>query len=351
LVRARALLEEGLALARAVGEPRPVARLLRHLTTVAMRTGQEDEARRLRAEGLAAARRSGDAHELTFALVQRAFPDVRRGDLAAARALIEEGLPVARAAGDRMASSVVLGYLASLRLATGDVERGESLAEESLALARTIGFIPNIIGGLGLLGDAARLRNHYNEAGSRYRESLRRARDLGDRSALALAAIRLAGLWAAQGRSRPAARLFGAVERWRGVAGAGRGDLFSRERHDRDVAATRTALGEAIFDAAWAEGLALPLEVAAAEALALEPPAEAAVGGSEPTPGPLTVREREVAGLIAQGQTNRQIGVALSISPNTVERHVENILNKLGLTSRSQIAAWAVTHGLPSPSA
>jgi non-specific serine/threonine protein kinase len=60
----------------------------------------------------------------------------------------------------------------------------------------------------------------------------------------------------------------------------------------------------------------------------------------------LTRREREVAVLIAQGKSNRAIAEALVIGERTVEGYVSNMLNKLGFTSRAQIAAWTVEKGL-----
>jgi DNA-binding NarL/FixJ family response regulator len=54
---------------------------------------------------------------------------------------------------------------------------------------------------------------------------------------------------------------------------------------------------------------------------------------------PLTAREREVAELVAAGHTNRQIAAPRVIAEPTAERHVANILNKLGLHSRAQIGA------------
>ena len=62
--------------------------------------------------------------------------------------------------------------------------------------------------------------------------------------------------------------------------------------------------------------------------------------------GGLTAREREVAALIAQGKTNRTIAEQLVLSERTVEGHVTNILTKLGCTTRTQIATWAVEKGL-----
>jgi DNA-binding CsgD family transcriptional regulator len=62
--------------------------------------------------------------------------------------------------------------------------------------------------------------------------------------------------------------------------------------------------------------------------------------------GGLTQREREIAALIAGGSSNAAIAKELVVSERTVETHVTNILAKLGFSSRSQIAAWAVENGL-----
>jgi DNA-binding CsgD family transcriptional regulator len=62
--------------------------------------------------------------------------------------------------------------------------------------------------------------------------------------------------------------------------------------------------------------------------------------------GGLSAREREVAGLVAQGRSNREIASCLVVSERTAEAHVSNILGKLGLTTRTQIAAWAIEKGL-----
>jgi len=62
--------------------------------------------------------------------------------------------------------------------------------------------------------------------------------------------------------------------------------------------------------------------------------------------GGLTEREREVATLIAQGKANREIADILVVNYRTVEKHIENILSKLGFASRTQIAVWATEKGL-----
>lgn len=65
-----------------------------------------------------------------------------------------------------------------------------------------------------------------------------------------------------------------------------------------------------------------------------------------PTSEPLTEREVEVLRLVAQGESNQQIAVALGISEATVRKHVSSILSKLHLASRTQAALYALREGL-----
>ncbi|WP_260479206.1 response regulator transcription factor [Kibdelosporangium aridum] len=62
---------------------------------------------------------------------------------------------------------------------------------------------------------------------------------------------------------------------------------------------------------------------------------------------PLTAREQQTAILIAKGRTTREIAATLTIAQRTAEAHVERILTKLGLTSRTQIGVWATERTLP----
>jgi len=65
-----------------------------------------------------------------------------------------------------------------------------------------------------------------------------------------------------------------------------------------------------------------------------------ATAGDEEEAGPLAKREVDVARLVADGLSNKQIGARLFISERTVDSHVRSILNKLGFNSRAQIAGW-----------
>jgi len=73
------------------------------------------------------------------------------------------------------------------------------------------------------------------------------------------------------------------------------------------------------------------------------------MAGGDDTPSELpglTTREREVLGLLAEGLTNAGIAGRLHVSPNTVASHLKNLYSKLGVDSRSQAVACALTHGV-----
>lgn len=102
----------------------------------------------------------------------------------------------------------------------------------------------------------------------------------------------------------------------------------------------REALGEAAYQTAAERGAEMPAKEVTAYALGEGPSAPAAepAAPSAATSG-LTKRELEVASLIAQGLTNKEIAARLVISQRTAEGHVEHILTKLGFTSRTQAVA------------
>ena len=95
-----------------------------------------------------------------------------------------------------------------------------------------------------------------------------------------------------------------------------------------------------------APDVAAAIRAAIAGEVHLDPAAARALTASLRAPkqeqAPLTSREREVVAAIASGATNRQIARELGVSERTARTHVSNILAKLGLTSRTQAAMWAV---------
>ena len=83
--------------------------------------------------------------------------------------------------------------------------------------------------------------------------------------------------------------------------------------------------------------------------LGAEPDATAArdvVGEATKLPGGLTTRELEVLALVAGGRTNREVAAVLVLSERTIDRHVSNILTKLGVPSRTAATAYAYEQGL-----
>ena len=85
------------------------------------------------------------------------------------------------------------------------------------------------------------------------------------------------------------------------------------------------------------------------DALIPEAPAPSRARAAKEASGGLTKRERDVAQLVALGKANRAIGRELGIGERTVEGYVAAALAKLGFTSRTQLAAWAVEKGITKP--
>ncbi len=133
-------------------------------------------------------------------------------------------------------------------------------------------------------------------------------------------------------------RLFGGAEAVREAISAPV-PLCERADHEESISATRGALGEPAFEAAFSEGQAMSPEQAIEYALTHEeePPPREELPAERPT---LTRREEEVAALVACGLTNRLIASELSISERTVDTHVARVLKKLGLRSREQVADY-----------
>jgi len=159
----------------------------------------------------------------------------------------------------------------------------------------------------------------------------------------------MGGLEHTAGRSALAACLFGAEAAGR----ARQGDLMPMgypspadpTRYASDLGSVRSALGDDAFGVAWAQGQAMTMEDAVRMVLVNDTPADDMGPRRRPANG-LTPREQEVTALVARGLSNRQIAEQLVFGERTAEAHVGHCLAKLGLSSRSQLAAWAVTQEL-----
>ena len=164
-------------------------------------------------------------------------------------------------------------------------------------------------------------------------------RGISDRYGAAWALEALAWGAAGQGRHRTAATLLGAAQTFFADVGTSI-TAFPHliGYHGVCEQQARDALGSASFDAHVQEGRMASDEDAMSYALGEQPAGSTSPNGDSRTG--LTRREYEVAGLVGQGHSNKEIAAALVISQRTAETHVEHILTKLGFTSRTQVAAW-----------
>ncbi|MEV0967096.1 ATP-binding protein [Microtetraspora glauca] len=163
------------------------------------------------------------------------------------------------------------------------------------------------------------------------RESIRLSRELGDLAGALVGFEIQAWIAAATGRGGLAATLLGAVDGLGGAAGIRLDEApYWGARHSTCADIARGLVGGPAFRTAVADGAALDLDAAYRRALG-DPPKEGAG---------LTPRESQVAELIADGLSNRELAERLMIAERTADTHVENILAKLRMSSRVQIAAW-----------
>src|SRR5262249_8432064 len=145
-------------------------------------------------------------------------------------------------------------------------------------------------------------------------------------------------LAASSGQAATAARLLGAAETIRTGAGA-RIMPFMTPLLDQAMVTAAATLG-ARFEAEFKAGNDPSPEQAIPPATCGPTPV-AGAGSSHNDGAVLERREMEVARLVAEGLTNKEIGARLFISESTVASHIRGILNKLGFNSRAQIAGWS----------
>jgi predicted ATPase/DNA-binding CsgD family transcriptional regulator len=286
--------EESRRLARRYGDQRAFGHASVYLGMARMLRGDTDSAERLFREALATA---GSANLIgTGALRRLAEVARQRGDIDAANAGLHEIVAICQAHGEYWEQASALWSLAILAWEQGDVDQATALSRESLALRAMFGDRVGIAQCLEVLAWAAAGVGAY------------------DRAATVLGAAD--AVWKAVGAS-----LFAYLAGFR-----------------EDCESTvRQALGEGPFKQAIRKGGAQLLADMVADALDQTKRAASAPPASEVG---LTARELQIADLVADGLSNREIAAKMVIAQRTAEGHVEHILAKLGFTSRVQIAAW-----------
>jgi predicted ATPase/DNA-binding CsgD family transcriptional regulator len=290
--------------------------------------------------GVIAARAAGQLDALSQSLAMASIAANMVGDRRSSRRLLGEARVVADGLDDLGTTLMMHQAQALSGLLDGDLGAVRSAASAGARLSREAGDLYSL--GMMLLnqGFAALISGDLPEAGQRLAEGLRIARQLDDRVAQShlLGAL---GCCAAGARElRLAAQLFGAMENLRAEAGA-RINAGMAPALAQATTSVTTALGPSKFETEFKAGQQLSRDAAAR--LALREAAPPIVAASDGSAGVLRQRETDVARLVADGLSNKEIGTRLFISERTVESHVRNIMNKLGFSTRTQIAGWMAT--------
>jgi predicted ATPase/DNA-binding CsgD family transcriptional regulator len=347
---------DGLALCRAAGDDFWTAAGLNLLSEIALHTGRSDEAEAFGQQAMALAEAAGDGWNEGWALSLRAAIAGVRGHMAESAELANAAIDVMRSIDHRWGvakAQIGLGDLGRLR---GDHADAQRRYTDALAYLREIDSRPEVarcLSGLGRvalnLGDFALARTHLTE-------SLRLCRATGTRIGVARGLASFAALAAGEGDAERAVLLTAASVSLREAAGLPAMPGKQADKHlqavggfDDDEMARLRARGRAL---SAEEAIAVAIE-ASPEQMAKAGPVASDGGALSSGPlssGPLsssllTRREREIAGLVALGRSNKDIAAGLVISPATVARHVANIMGKLDVHTRAQIAAWVVGGG------
>jgi DNA-binding NarL/FixJ family response regulator len=227
---------------------------------------------------------------------------IAQGNPAGALEILTSSVEGARSQGDRPRHARYLESLANAQLDLDDVDGAAESWSEALSVFRVVNDWFGIIWAMSGLSLVAATR-HQDERALR----------------LAAAADRLAREYSLTAWSLRVNQLAAACDQARARLG-----------------------NKSKGDAAWREGQTMTTAEAIEYGLSGNRPAEQAPVEQ----GLLSRREVEVVAMVAAGMTNKQIAQRLFIAERTAEGHVERIRNKLGVRSRTEVATWAVAHGL-----
>jgi non-specific serine/threonine protein kinase len=344
--RVRGYLREGLwwlEAALGAGPPTPArVNALVHAGWISWEGLDFERAAAFSEEALALSRQLGDMAGAAAALYHLGMVEIyARMRAKEAWGLFEESLALRRELGDEVGIGRTLQKMGLLLVVGQDFERAANLYVESLALARhaedKLGIVMALwLGALASLGigDHRQVEKHCEEG-------LGLAMQLKHTHAVTFMLNVLAASAGAQDRPVRSARLWGLSEALLDSMGLTLGPA-ERYHYRSHVAAARERLGDAAWEAAKDEGRAMGLERALEYVLSGEESGPAKGETAEPTAanGLLTRRQREVATMISRGLSNQRIAAELTLSERTVETHVHKILKRLGLRSRTQLAAW-----------
>jgi len=326
--------------------PRSLARawLLWVAAVMAHRENDYDACAALCDASLAIGTELRDVEVVAWSLLVGAIPLWAEGDLLGATRKLESALTLAELMRVEHVELDARSTLCGVLAAAGELDRAIELGEQCLAISTRRGELWVRGFALNYLGQATWLRGDRARGEALAREAAACKHALDDRNGLAIVLETLAWMATELGQHDRAAHLLGAAERVRHETFQTLIELF-RAQHERSESAARHQLGTASYDAAFARGRAMTIDEGVAFALGgTQRPKPAPAAPAKPRPA-LTDRQLEIARLIADGFSNRQIATRLFLSERTVDTHVTNMLNKLGLNTRVQIGRWTEGDG------
>lgn len=310
---------------------------------MAVLQGENETAMTLLEECRAEAVRMGDDSAFAHAVYVIGLNALRNDNLPVATVLLAEAVARFQALGEINGVTVISrGFLAMAHTASGDSDRAVELCQESLEICAAHDDQWARAHILYALAHAEWCRGDSRAAAGHALESLKLKRAFDDLIGIAGDVELLGWIAVSEGDHERAARLLGASDRMWPVVGSipllGFRELS--EARARATEQARVALGRAGFERATESGITLATDLDQLLAYSAgESKPKTARRNGKPASTALTKREREIAELVADGLSNKDIAAALVISQRTAETHVEHILTKLGFTSRAQIAA------------
>lgn len=300
-------------------------------------------------ESLAIAQELDEPQLIAFGIYGFGILARYRGDNERAVEQLGKSLALFRQLGDRVGTYISLYNLAEAATARGNYEQAETLHEESLALKRAQGDEWSIANSLMSLAILARLQGNHQQALEHIQEGLALFQKISDRTNVAFCMLEFSIIAALQGHSQLAIQIYAAADRFLEDLGYPKDHTY-RAESERQLADTRSRMGEARFNAAWESGSALSVEQAIQQVqdfglaeLKTNPQTSST---DQSLLVPLNEREIEVLRLIAEGLSNNEIAERLVIALSTVKWHINNLFGKLGVHSRTQAVAQAKELGL-----
>ncbi|WP_433189601.1 ATP-binding protein [Actinoallomurus sp. CA-150999] len=342
----RVWLEQGLADSGGGSEVR--ARALWACSWLAIIQGDQASATKMLAESRALGERLGLEPVLGYVALYSGMVAMHEGDGASAVRFFEEAVARHRATEDPFGEVLALTRLSLAYSVLGDAERAIAAAEDSLSVCDAHGEHWQKASTMTVLGIEAWREGDTRRAAYLERESLRFNRSLGDSLGVGLNLEVLAWIAATERDYERAAAMLGILRNvWEAVGVPLPGYAHLAGYHDECESRTREALGRSAFRAAVERGARLSDDEALADVLDEPTPTAGRSGGTDRW-SPLTRRETEIARLVGQGMSNKEIAASLVIAQRTAEGHIEHILRKLGFTSRAQVATWVAEQAAPA---